>query len=670
MSTPNPEPVPSTPTGAVFLSYASEDAGVAERICAALRAAGIEVWFDRSELRGGDAWDAMIRRQIKNCALFVPILSRTTHDRVEGYFRLEWKLAIDRSHLIAEDRPFLLPVAVDDIAQSDPRIPERFRELQWTRLAGGQTPPAFVERVQRLLGGTAGSPPAPVAARGAVVESAVARPKSVLHTLIWALTIVSVVAVIGYYTFSRPGTRPGAAPTAAASDAVPEKSIAVLPFVDLSEKHDQGYFSDGLAEELLDLLAQVPDLRVPARTSSFSFKGRSDDIATIAQKLKVAHVLEGSVRRSGDRVRVTAQLIRADNGYHLWSKTYDRDARDIFQVQDEIAGAVVGALKAQLLPAQSLASRHRSDNIEAFNEYLRGNQLRSVDSVESNAAALLAFKHAVELDPHYAAAWSALADAEWRIADQSSAEPAAYQRAAAAAERGIQLAPDSPDGYWARGNLRMAHEFDWAGAEADLARAYQLDNDDVRVLGDYGVLLAARGQMPRALALLRRAVALDPLSARAMRVLVQHLLDAGHIEEAENALAAVPESTRAANLMGLQGEIELARGNYPKALDTFSHASTLWGTIGIAMAAHSVGHTEQAQEALDSLIGEHASTLAYQIAEVYAWWGDRPHTYEWLERAYMQRDGGLIYLNHDRYFVHLRGEPAFQAFLKKLNLGS
>ena len=192
----------------------------------------------------------------------------------------------------------------------------------------------------------------------------------------------------------------------------------MLPFVDMSEKRDQEYFSDGLTEELLDLLSQVPDLYVPARTSSFYFKGKAEDVATIAQKLRVAHVLEGSVRKAGTTIRVTAQLIRADNGYHLWSKAYDRDVKDIFKVQDEIAAAVVEALKAKLLPAQELASRHRTANTEAYTQYLLGNQFRLRDTPGPNQLALAAYQKAIALDPGYAAAYSGLSDTEWRIADQ------------------------------------------------------------------------------------------------------------------------------------------------------------------------------------------------------------------------------------------------------------
>jgi TolB-like protein len=512
---------------AVFLSYASEDAVAAQKICEALRAAGIEVWFDRSELRGGDAWDQAIRRQIKNCALFIPVISTNTHARAEGYFRLEWKLAIDRSHLIASDKPFLVPVAVDATPQSDERVPDRFRELQWTRLPGGETPRAFVERVTRLLSPAAQH--SPVAARYGAVTSTPGVPGKRGFAVPWWGWLIGAIVIASYFAL-RPGPvgdkamTPGSA-APGANTAIPDKSIAVLPFVDMSEKKDQEYFSDGLSEELLDLLSQVPDLRVPARTSSFYFKGRNDDIATIAQKLRVAHVLEGSVRRSGDSIRVTAQLIRADNGYHLWSKTYNRDVKDVFQVQDEIANAVVDALKVQLLSAQPLTARHRTENVEAFSAYLLGNSLRDQDSADANHEALKSYQRAAALDPHYAAAYSGIADAEWRIADQSTAEPEAYARSLAAAEHAIELAPDSSDGYWARGGLRMAYYFDWPGAEADFRKALELDPNDVRVLRDYASLSVCLGRRKEAEDLYHKALAIDPLSVRALRPLGELLLD-------------------------------------------------------------------------------------------------------------------------------------------------
>ena len=212
---------------AVFLSYASEDSGAAQRICERLRAAGIEVWFDQSELRGGDAWDAAIRRQIKTCALFIPVISANAHARVEGYFRFEWKLAVDRSHFLAPDQPFLLPVVIDGTAQTDERIPERFRELQWTRLTGGEITPAFVERVQRLASAEAieTGPPHPAASPAFPAKQAHSQADSgrLLRTIVWALTVVILMSLLGYYAFNwsarqpRAPAGPGPAPAATSS---------------------------------------------------------------------------------------------------------------------------------------------------------------------------------------------------------------------------------------------------------------------------------------------------------------------------------------------------------------------------------------------------------------------------------------------------------------------
>jgi TolB-like protein/Tfp pilus assembly protein PilF len=675
----SPKPT-STVTGAVFLSHASQDAVAARRICDALRASGIDVWLDESELRGGDAWDRQIRAQIHECRLFMPIVSANTEARVEGYFRREWKLAVDRTHDLSERVAFLVPVVIDSTLELKADVPDAFRHVQWTRLPGGETAPAFVERVRRLL-----SPPA----EPETVPTGVAPPSLATHPLgstsaargtkraiVWGLTVVAVVATVIYYASQwfwvgphRGGEPPRPPSAAPGAEAIPQKSIAVLPFVDMSEKHDQEYFSDGLAEELLDLLSQVPDLRVPARTSSFYFKGRSDDIATIAGKLRVAHLLEGSVRRSGKRIRVTAQLIRADNGYHLWSKTYDRDVSDIFKVQDEIANAVVSALKAQLLSSQPLASRHRTDNTEAYAQYLLGNQLVERDTRESNRQALEAYRRAVALDPGYSAAYSGIAEAEWRIVDQATGEAAGAQRSRAAAEHSIALAPDSPDGYWARGLLRGVYDFDWTGAESDFKKALELDPNDVRVLRDYGALLATRGRNAEALAAMHRSLALDPLSVRAWRQLGSLKLDLGQLTEAKEAghhlTVLAPESYLTIMLVGT---IALAEGRAADALAEFRKDSGIWKLIGSAMAEYTLGNAAAAQAALEQLVNEYAVTSAYQIAEVYAWRGEHDAAFAWLERAYRQHDGGMTYLRHDRIFAPLRNDPRYKALLRKMNL--
>ena len=675
------------PTRAVFLSYASQDAQAARRIADALRAAGIEVWFDQSELRGGDAWDRQIRKQIHDCALFVPIISATTQGRLEGYFRREWRLAVDRTHDMADGKPFLVPVVIDETTDQDAEVSDSFRAVQWSRLPAGETPPAFAQRVLHLLSPSQAHAPAQptVAAAPAPTHRQPAPSPAISRRTQIARLLITAVAVIGvgYFALHRfvLSKRPAAGSQNVASTSqtgapvpavISEKSIAVLPFVDMSEKKDQEYFSDGLADELLDLLSQVPDLRVPARTSSFYFKGKQVTVAEIAKALSVAHVLEGSVRKSGNTLRVTVQLIRAENGYHLWSKTYDRDIKDIFKVQDEIAGAVVEALKAKLLPAQQVAGHHRTANTEAYAQYLLGNQFRLRDTHDTNRRALAAYQKAVALDPGYAAAYSGLSNTEWRIADQSTAEDAGYQRAAAAADKAIAFAPDSPDGYWARGLLRYAYFFDWNGARADFEKALDLDPNNVRTQVDYGLLLATLGRMPDAIAMVRKAIGLDPLSVEAWRRLAQLLLDSGQVPAARDAIDRALDIDPQGDPSGVATAVDLVAGRPQEALTASQKrnvaASAGFGLVGMAMAEHTLGHAAESLRALDVLIQDHSNVWAYQIAQVYAWRGETDKALEWLERAYRQHDGGLTSIAYDRFFAGLRGDPRYKALLRKMKL--
>jgi len=678
---------------AIFLSYASQDAEAARHIVETLRSAGIEVWFDQSELRGGDAWDRQISKQIRECALFIAVISAHTDTRAEGYFRREWRIAVDRTRDMADDEAFLLPVVIDGTPDATARVPDKFREVQWTRLPGGSTPAPFVERLRRLLApNERGAPTPPRLPAGAApvtgalrdISSPAHKPATRNFAASWQsrlvlLVVAAVVIVIAYFLVDRtllskrlsePG-RPSAPLTRATSpeqSPIPEKSIAVLPFVDMSEKKDQEYFSDGLAEELLDLLAQVPDLRVPARTSSFYFKGKTDDIASIAQKLRVAHVLEGSVRKAGSTIRVTAQLIRADNGYHIWSKTYDRGIKDIFKVQDEIAAAVVDALKARLLSTQPITGRHRSDNTEAYTEYLLGNQLRARDLPDTNRQALAAYRKAVALDPGYAAAYSGLADAEWRVADQTAGEPASYQRARAAADKAISLAPDSPEGYWARGLLRNNYYFDWHGAEVDFQKALALDANFVPAQVDYAYLLATFGRLTEAIAMLQKALALDPLSEPAWHALALLIGNAGQLDEARVAAHRLAEVDPAGSDWAFGADADLFGGRPREALEGYKREPGPIGLMGQAMAEHSLGHAAESQRALDKLIKGNRESMAYQIAAVYAWRHENDKAFEWLEQAYLRHDGGLGYVTYDRYLANLRTDPRYTALLRKLKL--
>jgi TolB-like protein/cytochrome c-type biogenesis protein CcmH/NrfG len=692
-------------THAVFLSYASQDAEAAHRICAALRAAGIQVFLDQSELRGGDAWDHKIRHEILDCVLFIPIVSRHTQERLEGYFRHEWKLAIERAHHMAEQKAFLLPVVLDDIRDQEAIVPDPFRAVQWTRLPGGETPPAFVERVRRLLspeGSRTIRGPASAQSGAAAITRAPAQP-SWLPGRGLLVVLALIVGAVVYFAIEKlwiskpavpapeiaasaaPAEPPAAvaessapaesspavaASTEPAASSAPAQSIAVLPFADLSDARDQEYLSDGLSEELIDLLARVPDLRVPARTSSFYFKGKSEPLATIARTLGVANVLEGSVRKDGNQLRVTAQLTRADSGEHLWSATYDRELKDVFKVQDEIAAAVVGALKLKPAPAQSAGQAYGTTNTEAYTQYLLGRQLyfRENDAVGFGEA-VNAYQKAIALDPKYAAAYAGLALAKAFRADVLGDTTKGIADARADAEKAVALGPQQPEGYTARGFIRFNWGWDWSGAQADFEKALALDAGNADARRRYVSLLTTLGRMPQALAEGKRASELDPLNADSWRGLAVALDATGNhaaaVEALHRALEIQPGDTYSTYSLAV---MELTGGQAAEALETFRKVD-LGGfrLAGIAMADCALHRGSESQRAFKDAIAKSARESAYQIAEAYAWCGDKDQALQWLERAYRQRDTGLFEITWSPLLVSLRGDPRFTALLGRMN---
>lgn len=483
--------------------------------------------------------------------------------------------------------------------------------------------------------------------------------------------ILSIVllAALGYIALdklwlSRGGTLPSWGTASPAAD----KSIAILPFVDMSERHDEEYFADGMSEELLDLVSQVPGLKVPARTSCFYFKNKQATVSEIAKALGVAHVLEGSVRKSGNTMRVTVQLIRADNGFHLWSHTYDRDLSDIFKVQDEIAAAVVEALKVKLAPTP-LVSSHRTANTEAYIQFLIGRQFFNRGTLDGFRRSVEAYRKAVTLDPGYAAAYARLALSEAYLADDTG-DAAGMERSKAAAEKAVTLAPDEADGYAARADLRASFIWDWTGAEADLAKALAIDPSDSEVQHRYAFLLANLGRLPEAIAAQRKAIELDPLSSHAWENLGRYRMFnkdfAGAHEAMRRALEIQPDSP-----FGLHhlGALQLLEGNAAQALATFYKVDDeAFRLYGISMAEYSLGHATESRRALDELTAKHEQEAAYQIAEAHAWRGETDEAFDWLGRAYRQRDGGLSDIKVNLLVASLRGDPRFQALVQKMNL--
>jgi len=480
------------------------------------------------------------------------------------------------------------------------------------------------------------------------------------------MSTVAVCAAVAVDRLIRPrGSDNVASP---ASFTPPARSVAVLPFVDMSEKKDQEYLSDGLAEELLDLLTKTPGLYVIARTSSFSFKGKSVDIPTIARKLNVANILEGSVRKSGNRLRITTRLIRATNGEELWYETYDRELKDVFDIQDEIAQAVVAQLKLTLAPVSQYSAR-RTSNIEAYNQYLIGQQFFNRGNLDGYRIAMEAYRRAIALDPYYVAPYEGLTAAEFFVADQTG-DGAGYERAEEAANRAVLLGPEDASSYAARGFIRYAIRWDWAGAQADFERAIALDPGDARFEQRYGELLATQGRLPEAIAVTRKAIELDPLSHSAWQTLTIFLVSSRDFSAAHDAshraLELSPQSDFSLNDLGT---LQLLEGNPKDALATFRRIDNEGFRLSsVAMAEHTLGHAKESQQDLEQLIAQHAKEAAFQIAEIYAWRGERDKSFEWLERAYQQRDGGLSDIKTDPPLADLRDDPRYKTFLHKMNL--
>jgi adenylate cyclase len=470
--------------------------------------------------------------------------------------------------------------------------------------------------------------------------------------------------------------------TMAIVDATP--SIAVLPFSNLSQDEENEYFAEGLSEELLNVLARIRGVRVASRTSAWNFKGKEIDVRDVAQKLNVVNLLTGSVRKAGKRVRISAQLVDAQQDSNLWSNSYDRELDDIFAVQDDIAQAVVTELREALLGAQPGAAENaqvkaevtaagsgRSQNADAYTFYLQGQFFRSHLTREGTAKAVECYERALALDPEYAFAWAGLSRALVDQAGQSWVPPVeAYGRAVDAAERAVALGPSLPETHTAMGWVRMHRDWDWKGADTSFRRALDLAPGSTLAMNGAGTLIGCLGRLDEACGLFRRAVELDPLNVSLNRNLGLYCLANDALEEADVALNDTLQlSPRSGLTYFWLALVRLQQGRPDDALAMIEkEVNEVWQKIGVAVVQHASGNAAESDAALAEVIEKYGHEAAYQVAEMCAFRGETDRAFEWLERTYEQRDPGIAYMKMDLLLRNLHADPRWRPFLHKMGL--
>ena len=457
---------------------------------------------------------------------------------------------------------------------------------------------------------------------------------------------------------------------AATSTAAPEKSIAVLPFADMSEKKDQEYFADGMADEIIDLLAEIPSLKVIGRTSSFQFKGRNEDLRTIGSALGVAYVVEGSVRKAGERVRITAQLINTRTGAHEWSETYDEDMGDVLKMQDRIATGLARALQVTI-GADDLQAQPALANAEAYDLYLRGRH--AIDRYDKGGFESAAgyFQQALEIDPNLirAAEWLATTHewmAEWKFVPAREG----YEQARKSAERALKLDPRSALAHALLCTIHLNHDRDWPAAAEECNRALALEPRNSHVLGYTGQMHTVLGQWDEAARLTAASIAVDPLDA-GWHDLLGYIRDrTGRLAEAEAERRKVLEITPTY----VRGHLDLgltlmAEGKLDAALDTVRQEAEDGGRdAGLAIVYYAMGRKAEADEALAQFTKQHANEGAYKIAQIHAYRGDGDKAFKWLDRAYQQKDVELWFFMGNLAFKAFESDPRYKAFLRKMKL--
>jgi len=639
----------------VFLSYASHDAGTANTICQFLESYGLSCWLAPRDVQPGTEYADAIVGAINEAKAVVLVLSGS---------------AVASSHVAREveraasKRKQIISFRIDAAPLS--RALEYFlSNSQWIDVpALGM--PAALAKLQEAVGQGVVSSASPVPA----VKPAVGTKRRMVIAAA-AVVVIGVAVALGvHFWTSRPiAQAPASAANAPSSVAISDKSIAVLPFVDMSEKKDQEYFADGMAEEILDILVKVPSLKVIGRTSSFQFKGRNEDLRTIGTRLGVAYVLEGSVRRSADRVRVTAQLIDTRDGTHLWSETYDRPANDALLMQGEIATTLSRSLEIGI-GADSSQSKRRLKNDAAYDLYLRGRYAAERGDADGLATGVTYLRQALDADPSFADAAVALALAYYNQAFTIVEPSGIFELARHTAESALKLNPKLGLAHAILGGINTDYDWEWAAADREFKQAFDLTPHDGRVLAIAADLAVALGELDAARQMLKQALAYDPLLADAYSTLAWTEWCSGRYTESLTAARKVLEIDPAFDWGYWNVGVALISLGDPAAAITEikRQSNQMERASGLALAYHALGRAADSNAELRRLIADGASSYAYEIAEIYAYRGERDEALKWLERAYVQKDAVLKWVARDPTLAKLALDPRYKAFLKKMNL--
>jgi TolB-like protein/Tfp pilus assembly protein PilF len=643
---PANQPVPGSDA---FVSYASQDAAVANSIVENLEQRGLKCWIAPRDVKPGAQYADAIVRAINEAKAVVLVMSGS---------------AVGSSHVgreierAASKHRKIIALRID-AAPLNHALEYFLSESQWIDARALGMPAALTKLGEAVGHVSMTSPPAvPTPRAGGATKRAVTV----------ALLVIGVGAAVGLGIHFWPGGRGGLQAPAAA--AITDKSIAVLPFADMSEKKDQEYFADGMAEEIIDLLVKVPGLKVISRTSSFQFKGKTEDLRSIATQLGVAYVLQGSVRRSGDHLRVTAQLIDSRDGTQLWSQTYDRELSDVLKMQDEIAIALVRALQIEVGAGYGNVSRPALRNTEAYTLYLRGLHARDRFDQEGTEQAIGDFERVLELDPSFAPAELWLGNAYFVLGLYDFMPPEiAFEKARLATERALKLDPNLAIAHAQLAEIHRVYDWDWPAAERELKQALALAPADGNFLFYAAGQSQTMGRWDEAVKQVNAALAQDPLNQAAYWNLSLTQSRRGRLEEAETAARRALEVAPTAPFAHyILGSALLDRNQSDAALTEFSKETVEGARLGgSAMAYFALGRKADSDAALAQMIKVQGNR-PFNTARVYGFRGEADEALKWLERAYAQKDSALFLVKGDPAFKKIEGDPRYKAFLKKMNL--